>query len=237
MPREEAHAARGTCLASIRRVLHRPHALRADHRAAPRRGFSMLEVVVTIGIIATLAALSVGAYDRIVARADFSSVLANLVTSVRQTRSEAAGRGVATAFVVDTVNNRWWGVEAPLGWSIAAFDPNNPGTVIVSDTFPTGNGKAVFGPTAGYGAALPAPFRTVPVISSQAPSLPYCSFCDRGTGLGAIVFQPNGTASFGGNVTSATALGQQFTIQSAGDGRTVLLAVIARTGVVEVFER
>jgi hypothetical protein len=194
-------------------------------------------MMVTVGIITVLAAMSLTAYDRFTARADFSSVLANLVTSLRLTRSEAAGRGVATAFIVDTANNRWWGVEAPTGWSLGTFDPTSPGTVIASDTFPGGSGKAVFGPAAGYGSALPAPFATVPVVSSQNPTLPFCSFCDRGTGMGAIVFQPNGATSFAGSLPAGQAAGQQFTVLSPIDGRTVLLAVIGRTGLLEVFEQ
>src|SRR5262249_11728038 len=106
-----------------------------------------------------------------------------------------------------------------------------------SDTFPTGSGKTTFGPSVGYGAALPAPFGTIPVVTSQGPTYPYCSFCDSGTGMGAIVFQPNGAASFLGSLPARAALGQQFTVQSAADGRTVILAVIGRTGVVEVFEK
>ena len=57
------------------------------------------------------------------------------------------------------------------------------------------------------------------------------------TGMGAIVFQPNGAASFLGSLPARPALGQQFTIQSAADGRIVLFAVIARTGIVEVFDK
>jgi len=193
--------------------------------------------MVVVGIAAVLAAMSAGAYDQITSRADFSSVVGNLVTSVRLTRSEAAGRGVATAFVVDTRKNRWWGVEAPTGWTLGAFDPTAPGTVIASDTFPTGSGTAVFGPAGGYGQRLSAPFASVPVVSGQSPSLPYCSFCDPNTGMGAMVFQPNGATSFAGAVPAGFAQGQQFTIVSPVDGRTVLLAVVGRTGVLEVFDR
>jgi hypothetical protein len=193
--------------------------------------------MVVVGIVAVLTAMSLGGYERLTSRANFSSVLGNLTTSLRRTRSEAAGRGVATAFVVDTRGNRWWGIEAPAGWTLKGFDPAAPGTIIVSDTFPTGSGKGVFGPAAGFGAALPAPFATVPVIRSQSPALPYCSFCNPDTGMGAIVFQPNGAASFSGGTLVAGAQGQQFTIQGPNDARTVLLAVTARTGAVEVFEQ
>ena len=200
------------------------------------RGITLLEVMVALGIIAVLTAMSLGGYERLTSRANFSSVLGNVVTNLRRTRSEAAGRGVATAFIVDTRGNRWWSVEAPAGWNLAGFDPSRPGTLIVSDTFPTGSGKAVFGPSTGYGTALPAPFATVPVIASQSPALPYCSFCNPDTGMGAIVFQPNGAASFSGG-TMPPAQGQQLTIQGPNEQRTVLLAVTARTGVVEVFEQ
>jgi hypothetical protein len=193
--------------------------------------------MVVLGIIASFTAMSLGGYERFVSRANFSSVLGNVVTSLRRTRSEAAGRGVATAFVLDTRANRWWGIEAPAGWTLGGFDPSTPGTVIVSDTFPTGSGKAVFGPEAGFGAALPVPFATVPVIRTQSPALPYCSFCNPDTGMGAIVFQPTGAASFSGGTLAPGAQGQQFTIQGPNDARTVLLAVTARTGVVEVFEQ
>lgn len=194
-------------------------------------------MMVAMSIFAVMAAMSLSAYEQVTARADFSSVIANLVTSVRLTRSEAAGRGVATAFIVDTRNNRWWSVEAPTGWNLAAFDPARPGTLITSDTFPTGSGKTVFGPNDGYGSVLPPPFATVPVVSGQSPSYPFCSFCDSNSGMGAIIFQPNGAASFAGNVPQGFAAGQQFTVQSPVDGRTVLLAVISRTGIVEVFDK
>ena len=231
-------------LASIRRVLHRPHPRSADHarpgaRTAPvrPRGITLLEVMLVVGLVAVLTAMSLGGYERLTSRANFSSVLGNLTTSLRRTRSEAAGRGAATAFVVDTRSNRWWGLEVPAGWTLAGFDPGSPGIVIVSDTFPTGSGKAVFGPEAGFGAALPAPFATVPVLRAQSPALAYCSFCNPDTGMGAIVFQPTGAASFSGGTLAPGSQGQQFTIQGPNDGRTVLLAVTDRTGVVELFEQ
>ena len=128
------------------------------------------------------------------------------------------------------------GNRGALGWTLDAFDPAAPGTVIVSANFPTSKGKTVFGPANGYGTALPAPFATIPVISNQNPVLPYCSFCNA-RGLGAIIFQPNGTASFSGGPTNPLPQGQQFTIVGPADHRTVLVAVVARTGLVEVFEQ
>jgi prepilin-type N-terminal cleavage/methylation domain-containing protein len=200
------------------------------------RGFTLLEIMVVVALIAVLSSMSLSAYDALTSRANFSSVLGNLVTSLAQTRMEAAGRGVDTAFVVDTRNNRWWGVEAPSGWSVAGFDPNNPGTVIVRATFPTGSGKAIFGPPDGYGKTLPTPLAKVPIIPSQNPAFPYCSFCDPATGMGGIVFHPNGSATFSGATVSSGLVGQQFTVYGTAGGRTVLIAVTGRSGWVEVVE-
>ena len=75
---------------------------------------------------------------------------------------------------------------------------------------------------------------------SQNPALLYCSFCDTGRGFGAIIFQPTGAASFSGAAVLPKGQGQQFTIQSAaspGDSRVVLLAIMARSGVIEVFDK
>ena len=55
--------------------------------------------------------------------------------------------------------------------------------------------------------------------------------------MGAILFQPNGSASFAGSLPAGQAQGQQFTVQSVADGRTVLLAIIGRTGIMETFDR
>ncbi|MCI0571755.1 MAG: prepilin-type N-terminal cleavage/methylation domain-containing protein [Myxococcaceae bacterium] len=198
-------------------------------RAQRSPGFTLLELAVALAIAAILTALSVAALDGLRTRASFSNVSARIAQGVRQTRAEAFGRGVATAFIVDTVDGRWWGVEAPDGFDVDAFDPAAPGTVIVSGSFPEG---ITFGPTDGYGASLAAPFAGVPVTSA-------CSFCrDAGTnqGFGAVVFEPRGGARFLG---APRAMGHQFTLTGTHRGatRTLAVAILGLSGVVETFER
>jgi prepilin-type N-terminal cleavage/methylation domain-containing protein len=204
------------------------------------RGFTLLEIAVVLAIIAIVSAIGLGALSLVQKRADYSGTMGYLVGSLRRTRSEAFGRGINTAFVVDTAGGQWWGVEAPTGWSLNSFNPSSPGTVIASGSLPTG---MRFGPTAGYGVALPDPFSGIPTLSTQTPTpnYNYCSFCNTSapnTGFGAILFDATGGASFLAGHTSAVA-GEQFTVQGTYGNlvRTSAVAVVGRTGVVESFEQ
>lgn len=204
------------------------------------RGFTLLEIATVLAIIAIVSAIGLGALSLVQKRADYSGTVGYLVGSIRRTRSEAFGRGINTAFVVDTAGGRWWGVEAPTGWSLNTFNPSSPGSVITSGSFPAG---IQFGPTAGYGVALPDPFSGIPTLSGQtpAPNYTYCSFCNTSApnpGFGAILFDTTGGATFMAGHTAAGA-GEQFTVQGNYGSvvRTSAVAIVGRTGVVENFEQ
>lgn len=209
------------------------------------RGFTLIELAIVLAIVSILAGLSLSALQAMKTRATFSNVSAEMAMAVRRTRAEAFGRGTPTAFVVDTVGKRWWSLEAPGGVNLDSFDP----TLALFDANATlqarliTSGKlgtaASFGPSAGYGVALQAPFAAIPVLSTQSPALPYCSFCrasGTNTGFGVIQFSPAGRTTFSGGPAG---LGQQFTLTglSGNATRTVLVAVVARTGAVEIQEK
>jgi hypothetical protein len=169
----------------------------------------------------------------------FSGSSGDLITSLRKTRAEAFGRGIYTAFIIDTVGGRWWGIEAPNGMNLSTFSPSAPGTVIVSGSLPAGT---VFGPSTGYGVALPAPFVGIPTLSAQSPNYNYCSFCNTAApnlGFGEILFEPAGSAQFSGG---PAAIGQQFILQGTFDNsagspvRTMAVAITAFSGAIEKFE-
>ncbi len=211
--------------------------------SAPTRGscgFTLIEVVVVLAVIGVVAAIIFGGFEAVRKRASFSGSVGDIVTSLRKTRAEAFGRGTYTAFIVDTVGGRWWGIEAPNGINLSTFNPSAPGTVILSGTLPNGT---VFGPTGGYGLALPDPFAGIPILSGQLPNFNYCSFCNTAApnqGFGEILFEPAGSVQFSGGPPGA---GQQFTLQgtiqsSAGVSvRTTAVAITAFTGVIEQFDQ
>ena len=205
------------------------------HRASTR-GFTIIEAVTVLAVIGVLAGIVVGGIEILRKSSLFSGSSGDLITSLRKTRAEAFGRGIYTAFIIDTVGGQWWGIEAPNGLNLSTFNPSAPGAVIVSGSLPTG---MVFGPSGGYGVALPAPFAGIPVLSGQSPNFNYCSFCNTGSpnsGFGEILFEPAGNAQFSGGPAG---VGQQFTMQSTFQGRTrtTAVAITAFSGVVEKFEQ
>jgi prepilin-type N-terminal cleavage/methylation domain-containing protein len=211
-------------------------------RRESSRGFSLIEATTVLAVVGVIAGIALGGIEILRKSSLFSGSTGDLVTSLRKTRAEAFGRGIYTAFIIDTVGGRWWGIEAPSGLSLATFNPSSPGTVIVSGSLPTGT---VFGPSTGYGVALPAPFTGIPTLPSQSPNFNYCSFCNTGgpnLGFGEILFEPAGAAQFSGGPAG---VGQQFTIQgtfqtsgaTGGGNRTMAVAITAFSGAVEKFEQ
>jgi prepilin-type N-terminal cleavage/methylation domain-containing protein len=194
------------------------------------RGFTLIEMLTVVAIIAIMAALSVGGIEYMNKRAQFSSASAQLFGSLRRTQAEAAGRGDYTAFVIDTAGGRYWGIEtAP--FDVSTFNPASPpGTLIVADTLPSGSG---FGPDGGFSGTVPWPFSGVPISSGASP---FCSFCIS-NGYGAIFFEPGGPIAFSpggpdGGLQQFTMTGQYGTAT-----RTILVGIVAKTGAIERFEQ
>jgi len=231
---------------SVRRCEARPKAPSVIHRApaqtrqpVARRGFTLLEAVTVLAVIGVVTTIIVGGLEILRKSSLVTGSSGDLITSLRKTRAEAFGRGTYTAFIIDTIGGRWWGIEAPNGMNLSTFNPSSPGTVILSGSLPSGT---IFGPSGGYGVALPTPFAGIPVLPGQSPNFAYCSFCNTANpnqGFGEILFEPAGSVQFSGGPPG---IGQQFTIQatlqSAGGlrVRTMAVAITALNGVIEKFE-
>jgi type IV fimbrial biogenesis protein FimT len=214
---------------------------------AHSRGFTLLEMMVTLALIGILAGLSIAALGSIKQRGTFVASSGDLLEAVRQTRSEAFSRGSPCVFVVDTTLKQWWVIDDVGGvFNIATFVAATPAPapaiLINSGTMAS---TVSFGPSTnptGYGTALPAPFAGVPSYqgSSPAPAFGYCSFCSTNSGdvTGAITFYGSGGAAFSGGPNGTT--GQQFTVnapQPGGLGLQIMtIAVIGRTGAIASFE-
>ena len=203
------------------------------------RGFTLLEAATVLAVVGVLTTIIVGGLEILRKSSLFSGSSGDLISSLRKTRAEAFGRGTYTAFIIDTVGGRWWGIEAPNGMNLSTFNPSSPGNVIVSGSLPDGT---IFGPSSGYGLALPPPFAGIPVLPDQSPNFNYCSFCNTGSpnqGFGEILFEPAGNVQFSGGPPS---IGQQFTIQGTLQSSTGLrvrmmaVAITAFNGVIEKFE-
>ncbi len=219
-------------------ITQRPSAHAIEHQSP--RGFTLLEAATVLAVVAVVSGIVLGGVEILRKSSLFTGTTGDLITSLRKTRAEAFGRGTYTAFIIDTVGGRWWGIEAPNGMNLSTFNPSSPGTVVVSGSLPNGT---VFGPAGGYGVALPAPFAGIPILPGQSPNFNYCSFCNTtnpNQGFGEILFEPAGSVQFSGGPPGA---GQQFTMQGTFQSnsggapvRTMAVAITALSGVIEKFE-
>jgi prepilin-type N-terminal cleavage/methylation domain-containing protein len=226
------------------------------------RGFTLMEMLITVAIVGTLAGMSAVALNRMKSRGTFASATGDFLATLRTARAEAFARGNPAVVVVDSAAGLWWSVEDVNGdFSLASFDPAapapSPDRLLYSGRLPSGTS---FGPQDGWGTALPQPYSGIPTgyvtivladggsggvadISadggSSAPNFKYCSFCDTSSKRGAITFLPSGGASFSGGPLT---IGQQISLQdiSAPDGGVsggptgiIDFAVVAATGSTE----
>ena len=191
----------------------------------------MVELMVVVGIAAVMAGLAVAGLQTVKSRGTFASGANEIVGAVNLTRATAHGRGANTAFVIDTIMGRYWGIQTTSAFVLDTFDPATA-NIFVSGTLPDG---VSFGPVAGYGATLPVPLSGIPTTGSL--SYKYCSFClSTGAlpGYGSMLFDPGGQVTFSGGPST---IGQQFTVTSSRDVvRKMAVTVVARTGAVEIFE-
>ncbi len=184
------------------------------------RGFTLIEMMVVVGIVGILVALSLAAYGRIGEQAAPQNAVHDFYSALQKARSSAMGRNARVWMVVypsvnreaESGNGAWFMLEDLTGefadpastFSYANFDPSEPyppvGNVRLLernylDDYPKANAR--FGVATGHAAVtFKAPFTALNGVGDAA--LRTCSFCS-GNGAqrrGAIVFEGNGSARF-----------------------------------------
>lgn len=207
-----------------------------------RRGVTLLELAIVLGIIAILMGLSVASLQAVRTRASYSSVANEVVMAVKRARMEAITRGRYTAFILDRSGagpnglHRYWTIQTTNAFNLTTFSTNPAACntppaceILTSGTLPSG---VAFGPD-NYGATLPAPLGTIALANSSP-----CSFCaTTPTNWGSILFAPGGAAAFS---ATPAGIGQQFTIVGTRDTvqpRVKAVAVVGRTGLIEAFDK
>lgn len=105
--------------------LYRPNA--SPRGPAAERGFSLLEIVVTLAILAIGAALAMPMFRDVIRNTAVSNSTNDLVTALSSARSESIRRGVQVA-----VRSTSGGADWSTGWSVIA-DSDRSGTFTGAD--------------------------------------------------------------------------------------------------------
>lgn len=176
-----------------------------------RRGFTLVEMAVTLAILVALAALAFDALQHATPRATFNGVSAEMQSLIHQARQQALAEGLPVAVMVfpnypnpNGTNGRIIVVQDDTQTALSLFNTGaalNFSTYNPAVTATTPNGVLVttldlprnvtVGPTTGLGQpTLPFPYNNIAVNVA-------CSFCNGGgDNRGAIVFDYRGRTTF-----------------------------------------
>jgi len=212
--------------------------------ARRERGFTLVEMATTVGILAVLAALAYSGVSGLRARAASGNGVRGIVALLRRARTEAFARGMPVVFFLHPAAGGGTEYGALVDVN-SNFDPNNidssiePGDVLL-DREPVPAGVFLRSSSSSVlSTTLPAPFAAVPASTP-------CTFCDN-PGQVVIVFRTDGTAALG--VTPAAHLtGGSFALvgldpqtgATADNGASMehqTIAVLPNTGTIATFDR
>jgi prepilin-type N-terminal cleavage/methylation domain-containing protein len=181
-------------------------------RARTPRGFTLIEMMVVVGIIGVLTWLAMDGFRRVKPAAALDSIAADLHSTVHFARQHAlsTGHNVAVLIFPDYPNGKGRGryvllEDEPTNTGLASFFSSagtpNFASCDPAQVRPTPNGKLLdtqdfpievrVGPANGNGLTSGLPFPYNGVKTDVA-----CSFCTGSSGNGAIVFDSHGRVSF-----------------------------------------
>jgi type IV fimbrial biogenesis protein FimT len=212
------------------------------------RGFTLIEMMLTVAVIGIIAALGYSSLGRLRPRATLATTVTELHSILHGARMSAVATGHEVGVLIFPNTP---GQTTSLGRIIVYEDGNHDffkptGAVKFSTYDPTSNlagtlsqilttydlpAGVVFGPPAGMGSGthLPAPIDGI-IVNSD------CSFCDMATvRRGGIRFDSRGRATFyDANGVKDVIGGGSFALTSSDVGGLKVLAIMASTGAVRL---
>lgn len=216
-------------------------------RRPTRRGFTLVEVIVVVGIAGLLAALTIGGIQALKTRADLNNVMGSLSADLANVRWVAGQRSCPVVVVFGyqaakkRISYRVYAEEsAALDLSdLSTFPPAEVAGVIQLDRKEFDRVALAGTYQAGQATHFPFPFRAV--YEGTSTSAPGCSFCKLygSDQRGAIRVTPDGRFSFGltGLNPEPGRLGGALLFagfQGEGDTQRAALAILAPSGMTRV---
>ncbi|WP_243041624.1 GspH/FimT family pseudopilin [Dyella sedimenti] len=181
------------------------------------RGFTLIELMVTLAVVAVLAIIAVPNFRDAIHRSAVSSASNALLADLSYARTEAVNRGQAVSVCPSTDGTSCnAGTAFDTGWIIYAYTPGNAkpntaydaadGTNLLLRYTQQRQGVSIQAGTGGLILSFDAQGQQMPSASATAQSFVIC-YRDSGTGAGANTSSVPGTQlnlSTAGSVSTAT---------------------------------
>lgn len=193
--------------------------IRVNHAS---RGFTLLELMITITVAAILAVIAVPSFMNVIRRSDVTSASNALLADISYARTEAINRGGVASICAssDGKSCSTDGATFENGWIVYTYAP---GAAVASSVFDDSK------PTTNILLRYSAQKKSVSIQSSSSDVL---SFGSQGQTLPQnsaytldICYQPGGSSGHGSSTVNVP--GSQLTVSGSGAVTTKNLGVLA----------
>lgn len=200
----------------------------SNSRRVTQGGFTLIEAMLVVGIITVLATLAVPSVMGMLRRAELSGEARDLYTAFNEAKGRAKGAARKHCVVIDPAARTWTLKEDA--------DETGGDCETTISTHRLRGSSIVFGPSAGYPAAFPGPYSTVPrsawcACSGEGDA---CTETCKADDTAVVAFSADGNI-VGNNSTASAVMATSVSLHDPTNLSTVFgVALIGPSGTIKL---